>query len=80
MKKIRTTITLPMNLHRQYKAMALDQGVSFNTILLQQLGVYDQQAKREQKLLDDLYFFEQVSKMGKQIDTTAALREDRDSH
>lgn len=79
MQQIRTTITLPMYLHRVLKQEALDRGKSFNQLLLDKLGGHDSGSDLEEKIAGDIAFFREIGRMGNQeVDLLEALRQDRD--
>jgi hypothetical protein len=81
-KNIRTTITLPSHLHQELREKAFRYHKSFNEVILDQLREKPEQEYHSKSIdvqvEEDLSFFQQVGKMGKQIDLMKAIREERD--
>ena len=82
MKTIRTTITLPEDLHEKLRQKAFQYKKSFNEVVVGQLREKPEKEyfakSTEQRVHDTLVFFNEVSRMGKKIDVVKAIREDRD--
>lgn len=87
MKTIRTTITLPVDLHEQLRHQAIDEKISFNDVVLRVMSkfTYEDPVLRKARLLqkakDDLAFFREMALKHPSTDekTPAELvREDRD--
>ena len=82
MKNIRTTITIPEDLHEQLRAEAFRYHTSLNEILVNKLREtpekkYSPQSK-EKEVEDDINFFKKLAKMGPQLDPVKTVREERD--
>ena len=82
MSTIRTTITLPRELHDQLRLNAFQYRKSLNQTIVDTLRDRVEQEYStysiEQKIKDDFAFFDQVAKMGPKVDVTNAVRSERD--
>ena len=82
MKTIRTTITIPIDKHRELREKAFKYNKSLNQVIVDELC---EKPEREysyksvdEKIAEDFAFFDKIAKMGTRIDATKAVREERD--
>lgn len=82
MKTIRTTVTLPADVHQQLRTQAFRYNKSLNDVIMSKLQEAPErkcEAKSKEEEIDaDISFFKQMAKKGDQIDLVKALREERD--
>lgn len=76
---IRTTITLPVDLHEQLRLTAVKKKQSFNDLVLEYLSGKKKPRKIliEEQIKRDFALFDKVAASGIQIDAVKAIREER---
>ena len=82
MQTIRTTITLPLEKHRELREKAFKYNKSLNQVIVDQLFEKPERGYSarsvEEKVAEDFAFFDKIANMGEQIDATKVVREERD--
>lgn len=73
---VRTTITLPKDLHEKLRILAVKQKKSLGEVVVSR--VFGTEAKKAGFVEDDLVFFNRVAKKLKGTDLGEELRKDRD--
>lgn len=72
---VRTTIKLPVRLHRQLRLAALGRGVSISDLIVEKVN-----PKRTKSVEEVLQLFDRIRKNGPQFSAAEVVREERDSH
>jgi hypothetical protein len=79
-KMIRTTLTLPQEVHHQLRTEAVEKHLSFNDLLLQKLGIKEESETQStaEKIAEAHTFFHKMGKVLGPIDSVRLIREERD--
>lgn len=79
---IRTTITLPVDVHNDLRSEAFKYHKSFNQVLVERVCEKPEREylakSTEEKIQETFAFFDKIAKMGEPIDAVKAVREERD--
>ncbi|KKT58031.1 MAG: hypothetical protein UX91_C0007G0061 [Candidatus Amesbacteria bacterium GW2011_GWB1_47_19] len=79
MDTIRTTITLPADIHAEWRWEALKKRISLGEVILEKTGVKrSNKLPLEKRLKRDYAIFDRVSRSGVKLDAARAVREERD--
>ena len=80
LQTIRTTITLPLHIHEEWRMESVQKKIALGDLILEKARVNRKPKARllEKQMTADFSFFDEVGRMGDQIDMVKALREDRD--
>lgn len=72
---IRSTVSLPLDLHRKLKLEALNRRVSFSDVILDKLMDRD---KKKESIKSAMSFFKKIRQSGPSFDGVETIRKNRD--
>jgi hypothetical protein len=81
MQMIRTTISLPEDVHTNFRILALQQKKTFNDVILANLLIKKRTKKNksiDDQIASDFALFDEIARSGIKIDAVKAVREERD--
>lgn len=78
MSKIRTTVSLPEDVHEEWKKEAMRRKITLGDLILMRCGVKQEGKSVGEKIREDFKLFDEVARSGKRIDLVRALREERE--
>lgn len=76
MSYVRTTITLPRDLHEELRIQSVKEKTSVGKIITKRLKKYSNQSEIE----EDISLFKKIAKSGNKINAVEAIRNERNSH
>lgn len=81
MNTVRTTITLPADLHEKLRLRAVKQKKSLEKLIAEKYGYGEenkQAASGEKEFEEDIKLFDKLAERSKKYDAVKAVREERD--